>query len=291
MKKVKFFQPNSVSALLASVALVLSVLLPRVEAAPVITLTDSNSVAKVDVGTQSGMFSWQVQGQNQLVQQWFWYRIGSAGPEQSIDTISAPAISTPNARSLTTTYANTILTVRIDYLLSGGAVVATGNAVSDIAETITITNHTQSPLNLHFYQYSDFDVGGPSNDTVQLGTNLGGLYNEARQSDPLAGLEETVNTPGANRGETAFFPVTLNKLNNGIPDDLPLPTLAAGPTGPGDVTWALQWDWDGSGVPAVGPGASVIISKDKRLSVVIPEPASIAVLSLGIIALVGWRRR
>src|SRR6266480_2589709 len=110
----------------------------RAEAAPVVTLTDNNSIAQIDVGSQSGMFNWRVQGQNQLVQQWFWYRVGGSGPEQSIDTISPPVLSTPNARTLTTTYANSILTVRVDYLLSGGAMVSSGNAVSDISESITI---------------------------------------------------------------------------------------------------------------------------------------------------------
>ncbi len=53
------------------------------------TLTDNNSVAQINPNSQSGMFNWSVDGQNQLNQQWFWYRIGNT-PEQSIDTISAP---------------------------------------------------------------------------------------------------------------------------------------------------------------------------------------------------------
>jgi len=100
-----------------------------------------------------------------------------------------------------------------------------------------------------------------------------------------------VNTPGATRRESACFPTTLNKLNNGVPDDLPPPVVAAGPTGPGDVTWALQWDWDGVGFPVIAPGASVIISKDKRLSIAIPEPVSLAIFALAAIRLLGRRER
>src|SRR5438105_2460912 len=69
--------------------------------AQIVTLVDRNSIAQVNVGSQAGMFRWEADGQNQLVQQWFWYRIGDAvpgNPERSIDTISPPTISTPDAK-------------------------------------------------------------------------------------------------------------------------------------------------------------------------------------------------
>src|SRR5215471_5719398 len=60
------------------------------------TLTDNNSVAQIDPNGQAGMFSWTVDGVQNLFQQWFWYRVGTNGPENSIDTISAPAIQAVN---------------------------------------------------------------------------------------------------------------------------------------------------------------------------------------------------
>ena len=62
-----------------------------------VTLTDGNSVALLEPTSQAGMYYWAVQNtpntyQNQLNQQWFWYRVGS-DPERSIDTISAPSIT------------------------------------------------------------------------------------------------------------------------------------------------------------------------------------------------------
>ena len=63
--------------------------------AQIVTLTDNNSSAQVDVGSQAGMFNWSIQGQNQLNQQWFWFRVGQA-PEAAINTISPAAITLYN---------------------------------------------------------------------------------------------------------------------------------------------------------------------------------------------------
>jgi len=52
-----------------------------------IELTSGNSVVKIDPFNPSGMNSWVVDGQNQLYQQWFWYRTASQTREYSIDTI------------------------------------------------------------------------------------------------------------------------------------------------------------------------------------------------------------
>src|SRR5438477_1679821 len=151
---------------LVTLALLIQGLASRSEA-QIITLVHNNSVAQINTASQAGMFNWLVDGQNQLAQQWFWYRIGSLGPEQSIDTISAPTITTPNARTLYTRYNNGIYGVEVDYLLTG---FSPGSGKSDIAESITITNATASPLEFHFFQYSDFDLAQvPLGDKVQLG--------------------------------------------------------------------------------------------------------------------------
>jgi len=126
-------------AYLTSLALVVGGVGLSQSEAQIITLTHNNSIAQVDTGSQAGMFHWQADGQNQLVQQWFWYRIGTNSPEAAINTISAPSITTPNARTLYTTYNNGAYGVEIDYLLTG---FAPGSGISDVQETITITNAT-----------------------------------------------------------------------------------------------------------------------------------------------------
>src|SRR5512143_3786577 len=68
-----------------------SVLMISVSKAQVVTLTDRGSVAVVDLGSSAGMNQWTVTGlpsgmENQLHQQWFWYRIngGLAAPINAI---------------------------------------------------------------------------------------------------------------------------------------------------------------------------------------------------------------
>src|SRR5262245_2022739 len=57
-----------------------------------IILHDANSTVAIDPTSQAGMFHWDLNGVNQLNQQWFWYGIG-ANAVHSIDTISAPTVT------------------------------------------------------------------------------------------------------------------------------------------------------------------------------------------------------
>jgi hypothetical protein len=258
-------------------------------AQPVVTLVDQSSTATINLdgavtpASTLGMTNWYVGGINNLAQQWFWYRVGSTGPERPINTLGGLTFSQPNGRTLYASYNNGSYGVTINYLLTGSPLGPSVNA--DISESISITNATASPLQFHFFQYSDFDLlGTPGGDTVQLGNNLRGLFNEAQQTKsggPVgAALTETVVTPGANHGEAAFFNSTLTKLSDANPDTL---NDNAGPVGPGDVTWALQWDFV---IPA---DSSVGITKDKYIQLTgIPEPSFFAFLSL---VLVGFALR
>lgn len=246
--------------------------------AQVVTLAHNNSVATIDTsGSSAGMNSWAVEGQNQLAKQWFWYRIGNTA-EAPINTIGAPSITQPNARTLYTTYNNGSYSVEVDYSLSGGLA---GSGFADIGEAITINNYTATPLDFHFFQYSDFNLGGISGgQTIELGKNLRGIFNEALQTAPGVIFNETVVTPGANHGEAGLFSATWDKLNNGVADNL---NDNVGPVGPGNATWAFQWDF------VIAPGGSVLISKDKLLQV--PEPSTLALISLGLAGLALRRRR
>jgi hypothetical protein len=250
--------------------------------AQIVTLVNNNSIAQVNTGSSAGMFYWSVDGQNQLAQQWFWYRIGN-NAEAPINTISAPTITLPNAQTLYTTYGNVGYSVQVNYSLTGGL---SGSGRSDIGESITINNYTAASLDFHFFQYSDFDLGGVTGgQTIQLGKNLGGFFNEAQQTGPGATLDEslTVAAPGAQHGEANFFNATLVKLNNGVPDNL---NDNAGPLGPGDATWALQWDL------LIAPGSSALISKDKYIQLSpIPEPSTLALISLGLAGIALRSRR
>lgn len=263
---------TGLKALMLAAAVLASV--TTAQAATVVTLSDGNSQAWVDVNSDLGMYHWTVDGINHLNKQWFWYRAGS-GAQAPINTISAASWSQSAANQLNTLYANASYSVEIDYTLTGGG---TGNA--DIDEGIKIHNFTASPLSLSFYQYSDFNLlNTPGGDTVAMDATLAYQWKGDTQIAegiiaPSASFFEANTTGGASS--------TLAKLGsvNGLALD------GTGMAGPGDVTWAFQWDLI---IPA---GADEIITKDKLLNIyVVPEPSALALLGLGLAAWAARRQR
>jgi hypothetical protein len=239
-----------------------------------VTLTDMNTVVKVDVGPDSpaGMSSWTVDGQNHLNRQWFWYRVGDAGPERPLETLGTPTILCQIDRVLMVSYAGQQLTTEVAYMLTGGT---PGSRLSDIAEQIRFVNTGSTSLQMHFWQYSDFDFEGtPEGDTIRINGNT---VNQAGESLIVS---ETVVTPRPSHFEAALFGDTLARLTDGLPTTL---NDVAGPL-TGNVTWAYEWDFT---LPARG---TYIISKDKLIDPV-PEPATLVTVSLGLAAVVARLRR
>jgi hypothetical protein len=258
-------------------------LLTMANATPVtspVTLTDGNSTALVDFTHQSGMNNWTVDGVNNLYQQWFWYRVGSAGKENSIDTLTLLSATQPDPSSLDVKYQGNGFTVEVNYDLAGGLA---GSKKADIGEAITINNTGNNTLNFHFFQYSDFDLQGTSgNDQVNLIGAPGSWY-VARQTK-VGGmrLSETITTPPANNAEAGLYPNTLNKLNDGVAT-----TLNNNATASGDATWAFEWD------ARIARDGSYIISKDKSLRLMcVPDGGmAVALLGFALIGVEGLRRK
>jgi hypothetical protein len=240
------------------------------------TLTDNNSSADFDTATPSNNYNWFIDGTDLLAQQAFWFRVGNAGPQQSVHTLPIVAqVATDTDLSgfpdhLFVRYNGAGFRIDTHYQLNGGS---PGSGRSDMGEQIGITNLGSSPLDFHFFQYADFDLSAADS---ALFTNA----NAVDQTGAGVRLSETVVTPVPSHREIQFFPVTLNKLNDGLPTTL----IDNAGLGVGDVTWAFQWD------VVIPPSGTFLISKDKNLAP-IPEPATLLLLVSALAVPVFVRRR
>jgi hypothetical protein len=260
---------TSLGAMLAVSGLLL---LPGNGIAQVITLNDGGSSASIDLGSSAGMNNWSVLGQNQLNQQWFWYRT-DGGVAHSIDSIGGLTYNLYGANDLVATYENAQLSIQIEYILGGGGV---GSGDADLTETIMARNkNTINPLNLNFYEYSNFNLLQSGLNSVTV-FGSPGAYSYVTQTIGSTALTEAIVSPNANYAEAAGYSQTLNELNT--TSGLVLNGNAT--AGPGNVTWAFQWAQN------IAAGGQLDIFKDKSLSIsMIPEPSTVAFIALGIGAL------
>ena len=250
-------------------------------------LTNNNSFALVDPTSQAGMNGWYVLNspghyQNELNQQWFWYRVGNTSGESSIDHLTLASVNVIDPATVTTTFNDPLgkFSISIKYSLTGGS--ATSGA-ADISEQISINNISGAALDFHFFQYSDFNLSGPNPGDFDLISRnpFTGRINQVDQMN-AGSISEVVLSPNASHGETDVVPFTLNKLNDALPTILDDSKTSAS----GNVAWALQWDVN------IADGGSFLISKDKTLQVVYtPEPSTFALFSLGLAAVAVRRRR
>lgn len=259
--------------------------------ADVITLTDGNSSAIIDTaGTTTGLVNWTVDGVNKLFDQWFGFRYQDndwlAGPNGN--TVQGPldALGTPTIAGTTNTailaYNNGQIAVSVTFVLTGDA---PGSEQSMIDENITITNLMNDKFllganDLHFFQYSDFDLCGPgSSDSVNIG------YTGATQTSFCNSIaSETTITPHAGNQE---WPAEGGPgYQAGSPADVSLSALHGvdldntGSFSGGDAAWAFEWNLPLS--PAGGGYDTFTIHKTMALAPV-PEPMSLVLLGAGLL--------
>ena len=243
------------------------------------TIADNIATATIDATSGQGMSDWNVEGRHHMEQQWFWYRVGAAGPEANISTLPLTkwVISDTDESGANETlflrYAVANFKIELTLLISGGT---PGSGVSDISESIKIVNLSAQPLDFHFFEYCNLNLMGTAMDDSVVISN----DNTATQTDGPVTVSETVEAPTAIHHEAGIYSATLDSLNDGSPTTL---SDADGPIiGPADLTWAFQWDF------TLAKGGSYLISKDKH---VVPEPATMALLALGGLVLLKRKRK
>ena len=244
------------------------------------TLSDLNSVAVVTPTSQAGMQSWTVDGVNDLAQQWFWYGIGS-GSVSSIDTLGPPTVTQSSSSSLTLMYAGPGLSATVSYFMTGGA---PGSNTSDIGENIKLQNTSASSEALHFYQYSNFQLGGGTTSNFLQFSNANAV-DQTNMTLQLSETAETVDTPAPNAWQGGAYPSILNVLNAGTAVTLNDTPAIGTQIGPGNMSWAYEWD------KTLAPNATLTIAKEKNIEAV-PEPGTLAILGLCIVSVcAGLRTR
>lgn len=281
------------SALVASALVISSLstatLAGEIAIAPVIS--DRNSSATFNLtGDTAGMNFWQLDQTPRLKLQGFWYRTAGMTREQNIGTLALtgaqlsdtnPFIDNrPDTLALRYAQPNNAFFIDPTWKVAGGS---SGSGVADILETIRITNNSRSqPLVISFFQYADFDLSGYGQDAPLPDVSVSidsVLNNTANQSGTDFALTETVVTPRPSRYQVGLASALLGGLNDNEVTDL---NNNGGPTGPGDLAWAFQWDFV---IPA---GLSVTINKDKSI---VPTPGATTLFAIGGVLAASRRRR
>jgi len=238
-----------------------------------VTLADQNTTIHITTNSSAGMDSWVTDGQSILNQQWFWYRVGPSGGQSSLDTLPSTYTQIDAADiKATFTGADFIVTAKLG--LSGSA---PGNGTADLSLQFTVQNTSGSTLNFHFFEYSNFTLGGQniatfvdSNDVFQSGS-LGSITEDAAATGG-SGFAAPMHY------EANVFNSTLTSLTSGSPY-----VLDQASSSTGNVTWAFEWD-----LPiAVGKSSQF----SKNIVVDVPEPATVGLVAAGLAGLYLVRRR
>jgi hypothetical protein len=251
-----------------------------------IILTNGNSSVTINPTSSAGLENWSINGQNQINQEWFWFRVGGTGGQSSLDTLGSPKISlldtTGDGKDDTAmlTYGSSSgIQVTVTYSLTGGS---NSSSTSDLGETIRINNNGSSSVNYHLFDYANFNLGGSTTgQTVSItgantATDTGNGYSV-----------QTVASPVASEYAAGLHPTLLDEINSSSPATLSDSTS----TSSGDGEFAFEWD------PTIKMCSSFTMSVDQRFQGTIvqavPEPiaAPIALMGLGGMAMTRRRRR
>jgi hypothetical protein len=207
-----------------------------------VSISDLNSAATFlltppGVGDTVGMNSWTIDGTNQLKQEWFWYRVGPSGPQYSLDSLvlQPPTLGT---NSLDVTYADPAgqFSVELVFTLQGGTA---GSGTADMGQHFLIHNLGTSPLDFHFFQYTNFDLNGTSaGDDVEIDPLGSNAVDASQYKGTFTTFADSVaqgKPSSVEVGEAATIHAELTGGNYTLDGN-------AGPATPVDAAWALEWD-------------------------------------------------
>lgn len=250
--------------------------LAAIGSAQTFTLTDTNTSAKIVSNSTAGLTDWNLLGVDQVFSNTYMWRIGDSGTADFIQNLALTNSVQTGNRFLDLTYTNVSQGFAIDitYILTGSS------NTFDIAEIVRVRNTGNSALNFRLFQYNDFDLNNTAGDDTVTRIN----------STQIQQVDGAVSLNTLNQGATPQPPFSqLGPLFDGSITGTAgynLDTIAGNGLGQnftGDGAYGFQWNFN------INPGSSFTISTDKVAAV--PEPATMAALGLGAMALLRRRKR
>ncbi|NJK32545.1 MAG: hypothetical protein HC927_09135 [Deltaproteobacteria bacterium] len=222
-------------------------------------LTDLPGVQQVE---------WTVDGQSQLALQDFYISI-NGGSVVALSSFSTIGVQVIGSDTLSVAYIDAGLGVQasVVYTLSGSA-----GQLSDLEINIQIDNISNGVMDIEFFQFVDFDLGGTVAD--QSVNALGIPVNNVRQNDFGVSVSEAVTAPPPSSWQVGEASSVLAAVLAGSLD-------GTTSSGAGDLGWAISWE------RTLNRFGSLIITKDLQLTVPTPGAAGL----LAIAGLAATRRR
>lgn len=256
-----------------------------------VTLQDGSAVVTIDPDSQEGVSGWAVNGISHVRTQWFWVRVGDAGPETSIDALTETARLASDADAdgqadtlfLALADPGARFTLELRWSLAGTPFAPiTAGAASDLALELQLTNTSGGPLDVTLFQYTDVDLYNTFVDDSALWSGGPGGPDTALVTDATGLAEwESVWTPRPTAVEASLYDAALASLLDGDPTTLTGALAAAG-----DVTVTAGWR------VVLGAGGSLLVSQDQQIRVApIPEPSLALLVGGGLAILSASRRR
>jgi hypothetical protein len=247
-------------------------------------LQDENSTSTItaNAGGSQLQATWNVDGVSQLFEQNFYIDVTGTTGNAPVNLASIA----PTAFSATDTNLsgfNNNLFVRWDDINQSGIRVeinfsldgaGAGTGLSDLGEQIEISNSSGEAVDIRFFEYVDFDLDGTiGGDTA---TSSSSPVASVEQSD-VSTLAEAIVTPGPDLYQIGACCGVEASILAG--NDLSTLPGVQSSFGPGDASWAFQWN------RTIANGGSFQISKDKNIRVPVPEPATLGLLGVGLAGL------
>jgi len=257
---------------------------PKAARATLVTLQSDNSTVQLNTTSngnpsQNGVYNWEINDVNQIIQQWFWYRLSNTGPASDLTTLTqvgSPTLLNTSGGAgdnyASINYAGSGFTLNLQYLLIGGAA---GSSSSDLEAIINIDNTGGKTLDFDLVNYNNFS---PANNSGLRGVTIAN-GNTADESILSGELAQVLVSPSSTQYDAAAAGL-LAGLNSG--SLIPLPDN--GSTSGADPAFAFGFDL------TIAPHSSSVISADEQLTAPVPEPASAATF-LGALLFIRRRRR